>query len=155
MIDIKNPDDEYQTAYFFLYDVKYYCGGQYPEKYLERVPQPMSLMGVLQKILTGCYDDPTQFVADCRLVVSNCKAYYIDTGGESEFMLVRANRLGDAMEPLLEKLIKMDSSSKGVAAKEKAFLRCMTIKKPEKRFLKEIMAELRAAEYTDKQTMVG
>lgn len=154
MTDIKNPDDQFQTAYYFLHDVKYYCGGQYPENYLERVSEPMSLSGVLQKIVTGCYDNPSQFVADCRLIVTNCKAYYIDQGEESDFMLTRADRLRDAMEPLLEKLIKMDSSPKGTAAKEKAFLRCMTIKRPEKRFLREIMAELRATEYTDKLTKV-
>jgi hypothetical protein len=154
LTDVKNLDDEYQTAYYFLQDVKYYCAGEYPEHYLERVQKPMSLGGIVQKLVTGCYDSPHEFVMDCRLVVTNCKAYYCDDTDESVFMASRANRLMDVMEPLLEKLTKFDASSKGTAAKEKAFLRCMTIKKPEKKILKEVMAELRSTKYTDKQAKV-
>jgi hypothetical protein len=154
LIDVINPDDSYQTSYYFLQDVKYYCGGAYPEGYLDRVRKPMSLGGITQKLVTGCYDSPNEFVSDCRSVVSNCKAFYCEEGDESTFMNSRANRLRDVMDPLLDKLLKFDSSAKGTVAKEKAFLRCMTIKKPDKKFLKEIMVELRATEYTDKQAKV-
>ena len=149
-----NPDDQYQTAYYFLQDVQYYCGGTLPENYLETVGQPMSLASITQKICTGCYDSPREFVEDCRLVVTNCHKFYADESDEAKFMVVRANRLRDAMAPLLDKLLKFDSSAKGTAAREKAFLRVMTIKKPERKFLKEIMVELRAMEYTDKQAKV-
>ena len=152
--DVMNPDDQYQTAYYFLQDVQYYCGGQLPGNYLETVGQPMSLASITQKICTGCYDSPREFVEDCRLVVTNCNKFYADESDEAKFMVVRANRLMDAMTPLLEKLLKFDSSAKGTAAREKAFLRIMTIKRPERKFLKEIMVELRAMEYTDKQAKV-
>lgn len=154
LTDVINPDDQYQTAYYFLQDVKFYCGGVLPEGYLTKVGKPMSLAGIIQKLTTACYDTPNDFVSDCRLVVSNCKAYYNEENDESTFMLTRAKRLEDVMEPLLEKLLKFDSSAKGTAAREKAFLRCMTIKRPEKKFLKDILDELRAAEYTDKQTKI-
>jgi hypothetical protein len=154
LTDVTNPDDQYQTAYYFLQDVQYYYGGALPEDYSVKVSTPMSLATITQKLTTGCYDSPDEFVSDCRLVVSNCKDYYTEEGDESAFMVTRANRLKDAMEPLLEKLLKFDSSPKGTAAKEKAFLKCMTIKRPDKKFLKELMMELRATEYTDKQAKI-
>lgn len=152
--DIINPDDQYQTAYYFLHRVQFFCEGTYPANYLERVPTPMDLGTIVQKLLTGEYRSLNGFVEDCKLVIDNCKAYYIEVNDESKFMLARANRLKEAMDPLLDKLVKFDQSAKGAAAKEKAMSRSLAIKKPEKSFLKEITAELRGMEYTDRQTKV-
>ena len=106
---------------------------------------------IQQKLITGVYTTVAAFAADCRLVTENCKSWY---AGNDESFVAKANRINQFLDRHLNKLMQFDQSVKGVAAKAKVKKRCMTIKKPEKDFLKGIMTELRATTYTDKAAKV-
>lgn len=41
LLNILNPEDGHQAAWFFLQPVTFFCGGEYPEGYLEKVKKPM------------------------------------------------------------------------------------------------------------------
>jgi len=64
-------------------------------------------------------------------------------------MVDKATRLQMLMEKHLNQLAIFDKSDKGTKAREKAS-KTMTMKRPDKEFLKGILKELRAATYTDK-----
>eukprot|EP00571_Detonula_confervacea_P006186 CAMPEP_0172316206 /NCGR_PEP_ID=MMETSP1058-20130122/27507_1 /TAXON_ID=83371 /ORGANISM="Detonula confervacea, Strain CCMP 353" /LENGTH=1200 /DNA_ID=CAMNT_0013030463 /DNA_START=35 /DNA_END=3637 /DNA_ORIENTATION=+ len=151
LINMTNPEDGLQTAWYFLHPVTYFCGGQYPEGYLEKVKRPIDLGTIVQQLMAGHYNSVGAFVADCRRIVENCRAFYAgDEEGAS--LCEKANRLHGSMEKNLDPLIDFDQSDKGAKAKERAAPKYIVIKRPEKDFLKNIMRELRAAKYTDKST---
>jgi len=41
LINMKNTDDNLQTAWYFLHPVTYFCGGVYPEGYTDKVKKPI------------------------------------------------------------------------------------------------------------------
>eukprot|EP00581_Thalassiosira_minuscula_P010553 CAMPEP_0183712840 /NCGR_PEP_ID=MMETSP0737-20130205/7896_1 /TAXON_ID=385413 /ORGANISM="Thalassiosira miniscula, Strain CCMP1093" /LENGTH=752 /DNA_ID=CAMNT_0025941553 /DNA_START=130 /DNA_END=2385 /DNA_ORIENTATION=+ len=153
LVNMTNPDDNLQTAWFFLHPVSYFCGGAYPDGYLDKVKNPIDLGTIVQHLVSGRYRSAGAFVADCRSVVQNCNAYYAGDD-EGAALCEKANRLYGSMEKNLGELFLFDQSDKGTKAREKVASKYMTIKKPEKDFLRDIMRELRAATYTDKSAKI-
>jgi len=153
LLKIKNPDDGYQTAHFFLQPVSFFCGGQWPHGYLERVQKPMDYGTIVQNLITGVYDSAEKFAADCRLVTSNCRLFYEGTEDGPVFM-EKVNRLEQGMAKQLAQLSSYDKSDKGAKAREKFRTKMLTIKKPEQAFLKDILRDLRATTYTDKSAKI-
>jgi len=153
LLKTKNPDDGYQTAHFFLQPVSFFCGGQWPHGYLDKVQKPMDYGTIMQNLITGVYDTAEKFAADCRLVTSNCRSFYEGTEDGPVFM-EKVNRLEQALQKQLAQLSAYDKSDKGAKAREKARTKLLTIKKPEQAFLKDILRDLRATTYTDKSAKI-
>ena len=153
LLNMTNPDDGHQTAWYFLQPVNFFCGGQWPEGYLEKVKKPIDLGTIVQQLITGNYPSVAAFVENCRGVVENCRAFY-HGDAEGKVFVDRANRLNESMETTLGDLVLFDQSPEGTKAREKFASKYTTIKKPDKEFLKDIMRELRAATYTDKGTRI-
>lgn len=153
LLKIKNPDDGYQTAHFFLQPVSFFCEGQWPHGYLEKVQKPMDYGTIVQNLITGVYDSAEKFAVDCRLVTSNCRSFYEGTEDGPVFM-EKVNRLEQALQKQLAQLSSYDKSDKGAKAREKARTKMLTIKKPEQAFLQDILRDLRATTYTDKSAKI-
>ena len=153
VLKIKNPDDGYQTAYYFLQPVSFFCVGQWPHGYRDKVQKPMDFGSIVQNILTGVYDSAEEFAADCRLVTENCRSFYEGTE-EGPGWMVKVNRLQQGMDKQLAQLSSYDKSDKGSKAREKARTKMLTIKKPEQAFLRDILRDLRATTYTDKSAKI-
>lgn len=149
LLKITNPDDGYQTAHFFLQPVSFFCGGQWPHGYLDKVQKPIDFGTIVQNLITGGYDSSEDFAADCRLVTDNCRSFYEGTEDGPVF-LEKVNRLQQTMDKQLAQLSSYEKSDKGAKAREKARTKMITIKKPDKEFLRDIMRDLRATTYTDK-----
>lgn len=60
LYNLTNPDDGYQTAYFFMEPVPFYFGGAYPDGYLDKVKEPM--------------DFGKMFISHCRVLSDECKS---------------------------------------------------------------------------------
>ncbi len=149
LLKITNPDDGYQTAHFFLQPVSFFCGGQWPHGYLDKVQKPIDFGTIVQNLITGGYDSSEDFAADCRLVTENCRSFY-EGSEDGPVFLEKVNRLQQTMDKQLAQLSSYEKSDKGAKAMEKARTKMMTIKKPDKEFLRAIMRDLRATTYTDK-----
>jgi hypothetical protein len=145
-------EDGFQTAWFFLQPVPYFCGGAYPAGYLDKVKEPIDLGTIVQNLLSGEYTTVEEFVTDCRKIAINCESFY-KGDAEGASLIEKSARLDRNMAKNLGELLKLDQS-KGAKAREKAAAKFITIKRPEKAFLKGIMAELRAATYTDKSAKI-
>ena len=154
LLTITNPEDGHQTAWFFLQPVSFFCQGSFPEGYLDKVKRPIDLGTIQQKLITGCYSSVGAFVTDCRTVTENCKTFYAGTDDGKQYV-EKADRLHESMEIHLGKLVLFDRSDEGIKGREKAKSKSMAIKKPEAEFLKGIMKELRATQYTDRSTKVN
>jgi hypothetical protein len=156
LLKIKNPDDGYQTAYYFLQPVSFFCQGQWPDGYLDKVRKPMDFGTIVQNLITGVYDSAEEFAADCRLVTGNCRTFYEGTEGTEDgpLFMEKVNRLEQAMEKQLAQLSSYDKSEKGAKAREKARTKMLTVKKPDQEFLRSILADLRATTYTDKSAKI-
>ena len=155
LINIKNADDEHQSAWFFLHPVTFFCGGVYPEGYTEKVKKPIDFGTIVQNLITGHYTSVAEFAADCRGVVENCRTFYAGDDDGAIF-IEKANRLSTlSMEKNLAELLQLDQSDKGAKAREKAASKFMVMKRPEPSFLRNIMQELRAATYTDKASKIS
>ena len=68
--------DGQPVALYFLHPVSYYCGGQFPPDYRQKISKPMDFGSVTADLLEGRYQFVEQFANDCRLVISNCLQYY-------------------------------------------------------------------------------
>lgn len=64
-----------------MHPVEYYFGGMLPADYLQKAPKPMDFGTITSQLLEGQYTKLDQFESDCKLVISNCLAYY---GGKAE-----------------------------------------------------------------------
>ena len=104
-------------------------------------------------MITGHYKNVAAFEADCKRVVENCNTYY-EGDDEGATLCEKANRLFKCMERSLGNLVALDKSDKGGKAREKAASKYMTIKQPDKDFLRGIMQELRNATYTDRAAKI-
>jgi hypothetical protein len=145
-------EDGFQTAWFFLQPVPYFCGGAYPVGYLDKVKDPIDLGTIVQNLLNGHYTTVEEFVADCRKIAINCALFY-KGDAEGASLIEKSSRLDKNMAKNLGELLKLDQS-KGAKAREKAAAKYIAITRPEKAFLKGIMTELRAATYTDKSAKI-
>lgn len=91
-----------------------------------------------------------QFASDCKQVVENCRLYYDAGNEEGTSICEQANRLLACMMKHLTPLL--DAEKKNPSSITTTSLPLMTIKKPKKEFLQEVLCELRATMYTDKVT---
>lgn len=123
------------------------------EGYLDKIKKPIDLGNIVQHLITGHYKNVGAFEADCKRVVENCNTYYAGDE-EGATLCEKANRLFDCMDKGLRGLKNIDQSDKGAKAREKAATKYMTIKQPEKDFLRGIMQELRSATYTDRAAKI-
>ena len=149
LVNMTNPENGLQTIWFFLFPVTYFCGGEYPEGYLNKVKRPIDFGTIIQNLLVaGKYTTVAAFAADCRRVVENCRTYYAGND-EGISLCEQANRLMISMDKKLGPMLAKEKS--GALAKEwdKEMTKYITIKRPEKDFLRNIMRELREATYTD------
>jgi len=152
VINMTNIEDKHQTAWFFLHPVPFFCNGQYPEGYLNVIHHPIDFGTIVQNLIGGKYKTVLEFATDCRLVATNCKTFY-NGKLEGKELIDKANRLDMVMEKTLNMLLKLDAKN-GSKAREKANKKYISIKRPEKEFLKGIMTELRVATYTDKSAKI-
>ena len=153
LYNIVNPSDGQPTVLYFLHPVKIYCGGQFPQDYLEKVQRPMDFQTVTSNLLEGRYQSISEFATDCKLIVQNCNTYY--SGREDGRLYVeQANRLGSVMTQQLEQLARYEKSPKGIAERQKANTVSLSIPRPPVSVLSSILDDLRELKYSDKATKI-
>lgn len=154
LLKLKNPDDGFPTAHYFMHPVSHFWGGVFREDYTEKVKQPMDLGTVTAKLCEGVYQTVEAFIADCRLVPANCEAYYSKRDDGPQFM-AQAARLNQFMSTQLENLFDYDRSNDGTEAKKIAMDSSQSpLLKVPKAFFTSMLQELRGSTYTDKFTKV-
>jgi hypothetical protein len=155
LYNLTNPDDGQMTAYYFLYPVSFYCGGQFPPDYLEKIAKPMDYGTVTSNLIEGRYTSFNEFEADCKLVLDNCITYY---GGQpdSKMFTDQANRLKTVLQQQLDSLTRYIKSPAGQTAQRQAQMAVATVHlpKPPIPLLMGILDEMKALKYTDKMTKV-
>jgi Bromodomain len=155
LYNLTNPGNEQPTVLYFLYPVSFYCGGQFPPDYLDKVSKPMDFGTVTKNLIEGEYTSVEKFGADCRLVIENCMAYY----GEREdgkIFTEMANRLNDVLQQQLDALTRYLKSPAGEPLKSRAAtaVTIFSLPKPPIPLLMGTLEELRALKYTDRGTKV-
>eukprot|EP00531_Pseudo-nitzschia_arenysensis_P017531 CAMPEP_0116119480 /NCGR_PEP_ID=MMETSP0329-20121206/2662_1 /TAXON_ID=697910 /ORGANISM="Pseudo-nitzschia arenysensis, Strain B593" /LENGTH=1354 /DNA_ID=CAMNT_0003613181 /DNA_START=473 /DNA_END=4537 /DNA_ORIENTATION=- len=156
LYNLTNEDDGNPTAYYFMHPVSFFFGGTLPADYLHKAPKPMDFGTVTSQLMEGQYATLEQFETDCRLVISNCMAYY---GGkpESAMFCKQATRLNQVLDQQLGGLNRYVKSNAGLTAQKSATLGISTatlLPKPPIPLLLNILAELRDQKYTDKATKI-
>jgi hypothetical protein len=155
LYNLTNPEDGQPTALYFLHPVSFYCGGQFPPDYLEKVSKPMDFGNVTAQLIEGQYTSVDQFAADCMLVIDNCNTYY---GGreDSKIFTDQANRLKEVLTQQLEALNRYLRSTAGEAQKKVAQTTVVNsaLPKPPIPLLQSTLDELRVLKYTDKATKI-
>ena len=153
LLNMTNPTDGHQTAYFFMHPVSFYLGGALPQDYLAKVQTPMDFGTITSRLFEGEYQDVSEFIEDCRLVVENCRTYYAGRE-EGKLFIELADRMDGLMAQQLNALKRYDESAAGKREKEAA-VPPFSIPVPSSAFLMSIMKEIREMQYTDKFTKVG
>ncbi|KAG7345526.1 bromodomain containing protein [Nitzschia inconspicua] len=152
LYNLINPDDKLPTAFFFMFPVAYYFGGQLPSDY---PPKPMDFGTITAKLMEGYYSGVEEFETDCKLVIENCMKFN-GQNPESKRYCEQAQRLYEVMQQQLDNLKRYIKSSAGQNA-EKAFklaVSLCTLPKPAIPVLLSVLAELRELKYTDKFTKI-
>ena len=153
LYNVVNPVDGEPTVLYFLHPVSIYCGGQFPQDYLEKVKRPMDFQTVTSNLLEGRYQSVAEFANDCKLIVQNCSTYY--SGRDDGVIYIeQANRLGTVMKQQLEQLERYEKSSKGSAEKLNANTVSLTVLRPPVPVLSSVLDDLRNLEYSDKATKI-
>lgn len=156
LYNLTNPGDGAPTAFYFLFPVTFYCGGQYPPEYLDKVKKPMDFGTVTKQLLEGQYISVDQFEADCRLVLDNCTVYY---GGRADGKMFteQASRLSAVLQQQMTALKKYIKSPPGESLRRAALnaVNTATLPKPPIHVLLRMLEELRSLKYTDKATKVS
>ncbi len=154
VLTLKNPEDGYPTAHYFLHPVSFYFGDQLPPDYLERVQTPIDFGTITSRLIEGEYQKVQDFADDCRMVTANCKAFYAGKPEGALFNL-QATRLEQFLSPLLDGLERYDSSQQGLNAKKASLNPYIEdLAKPPKSFMTSLLQFLRSATYTDRATKV-
>ena len=153
LLNMTNPNDGNQTAYFFMHPVSYYLAGALPEGYLAKVQTPMDFGTITSRLFEGEYQDVSEFIEDCRLVVDNCRTYYAGRE-EGKVFLELADRMDGLMAQQLNALKRYNESAAGKREKEAA-VPPLFIPAPSSAFLLSIMKEIRSMQYTDRLTKVS
>ncbi len=153
VVGLRNPDDNRQTAHFFLHPASvFYLDGKVPQDYTDRVKNPMDFGTITSNLIEGTYQTVDAFVKDCKLVSSNCKAYHQDP--EAEYV-IQASRLEEFLSQKLDNLLQFDKSGKGVEARKMASSPAvLALLKPPNAFYTSMLDELRSSNYKDKSTNV-
>lgn len=156
LYNLTNPDDGQMTAYYFLYPVSLYCGGQFPQDYLQKIEKPMDYGTVTANLVEGKYSTVSEFETDCKLVLENCITYY---GGQPDGRVFteQAMRLKAVLEQQLEALNRYLKSPSGLSAQRQAQTAIATVHlpKPSIPLLLNIIDDLRSLKYTDKMTKIS
>ena len=152
---LKNPDDGYPTAHYFLHPVMFYFGGSLPPEYSEKVKTPIDFGTITSKLFEGTYQTVAAFVADCRLVTTNCKAFY--AGKNDGVMFVgQATRLEQFLSQPIDALVRYDASQQGIEARRAAQNPpLMVLSKIPKNSMVSMLQMLRNTPYTDRLTKVS
>jgi hypothetical protein len=155
LYNLTNPEDGAPTALYFLFSVSFYCGGQFPPDYLEKVKKPMDFGTVTKQLLEGQYSSVEQFETDCRLVLENCTVYYGGTA-DGKMFTDQAGRLNAVLQQQMTALKKYIKSPPGEALRRSVqnAVNTVTLPKPPIHLLLGILEELRSLKYTDKATKV-
>jgi hypothetical protein len=154
VLDLKNPDDGGQTAYYFIYPVSFFLAEKQAQAYKDKIKCPMDFGTINGNLIEGNYQSVEAFVKDCRLVTSNCKAYYQDEENGT-FYVAQATRLENFLSPRLDAVLQYDRSEKGMNARKNASVNLVNkLLKPPKIFYTSMLNELRSSTYTDKYTKV-
>ena len=156
LYNLTNREDKHPTAFYFMHPVQYFFGGTLPSDYLQMAPKPMDFGTVTSQLMEGQYTSLDQFESDCKLVLSNCIAYY---GGkvENKVFCDQATRLNQVLQQQLDALNRYVKSSAGLAAQKSTRMGISTstlLPKPPIPLLLSILAELRDQKYTDKMTKI-
>lgn len=153
-LGLQNPDDGYPTIHYFLHPVSFYFGGNFPPEYLEKVAVPMDFGTITTKLMEGSYQTVEDFVSDCRLVTSNCKAFY-DGNPEGAIFVGQASRLEEFLSSRMNSILRYDASQQGMNAKQSAQNPPVTyLLKPGADFMLSLLQFLREMVYTDSTTKV-
>ena len=153
ILNLTNPSDGHQTAHYFLHPVSFYCGGNFPPDYLQKVQRPMDFGTVTSNLMEGVYTTVPAFCADCKLVLQNCYTYY--DGNEAGHLFVdQARRLEALMMQQLDALMRYDASPRGARAAALADSAVPRPPRPPQDLLLAILQDLRGLTYTDKFTKV-
>lgn len=170
MIQLINPTDGIQTSWYFMEPVSYYCGGLFPDGmftipnincasptltlltnhysigYLEKIKKPIDFGTITHNLILGRYTSVMQFASDCKQVFENCLIFY--AGSDDVTLCEQATRLLKCITKHLTPLL--DAEKKNPTTSATSNKPVMTIKRPKKEFLKDVMRDLRATTYTDK-----
>ena len=114
LYNLTNPNDGQSTALYFQYPVSYYCGGQFPPDYHEKVSKPMDFGTITSKLMEAKYGAVEDFCTDCRLVISNCINYY-DGRPDGVIYIEQANRLNELLSQQIEQLLRYVRSARGAS----------------------------------------
>jgi Bromodomain len=161
LYNLVNPAAKDQSfAFYFSYPVAYYCGGNYPPDYLQKVQQcPMDFGTVTEKLVTGVYQTVEAFCLDCERIIANCRLYYAGRDDGTIF-LDQAEALDKVMKTQLNQLRAFDRK-RGPAERQKLIDNAKTItarlilpKRPPPALYWSVLEELRAQKYTDKATKI-
>lgn len=155
LYNLTNPSDGQPTALYFLFPVSFYCGGQFPADYLEKVNKPMDFGTVTKNLIEGQYSSIEEFEADCRLVLDNCAVYY-GSREDGKIFTEQASRLDAVLEQQMTALKKYIKSPTGEGLRRSAQMAVsnLTLPKPPIHLLLGILEELRSLNYTDRATKV-
>ena len=118
LYNLVNPNDGQPMALYFFHPVSYYCGGQFPPDYAEKVKKPMDFGTITANLIEGRYQSVDAFASDCRLVIQNCQTYY-QGRDDGRIFVDQALRLNECLSTQLGQLARYDKSSKGASERLK------------------------------------
>ena len=121
-----------------------------PIGYLEKVKKPIDFGTITHNLITGLYTSVVQFASDCKQVVDNCGTFYRGNA-DGAILCEQANRLLTCIMKHLTPILDAEKKNASSISTPKPV---MTIKRPKKEFLKEVMRELRATTYTDRAAKI-
>ena len=153
VLSMKNRRDGLQTAFYFLYPVSFYFGGNFPADYLVKIKPgtPMDFGTIVNKLLTGDYQSVGAFAADCRLTCENCKKYH-GSKTEGAVFVEQAERLLKVLGAEVGSLVVSDQQRGVNVPNLPPFL--IRILTPTKALFKAILKDLRNMSYTSRISKV-
>lgn len=159
LYNLTNPSDGQPTVVYFLHPVSFYFRGHFPEDYLNVVKKPMDFGTITSNLIEGQYQMVDEFIADCKLVVENCKNYY-GAREDGKFFIEQADRLNTVLTQQLESLSRYLKSPPGLELKAKMSAKMSAngpplFLKPPASLLLQVLEDLRGMSYTDKATKVS
>ncbi len=123
-----------------------------PIGYLEKIKKPIDFGTITQNLITGLYTSVAQFASDCKQVFDNCSTFY--AGNENEDGAILSEQANRLLTFIMKRLTPLLDAEKKNSSSISTLTSVMTIKRPKKEFLKEVMRELRATTYTDKAAKI-
>lgn len=162
LYNLTNPNDGHPMVLYFLYPVSFYCGGQFPSDYPEKVKKPMDFGTITASLIEGRYKNADAFASDCRLVIQNCQTYYQGRDDGRTFV-DQALRLQECLSTSLAQLDRYDKTAGDRERQKKAEIhqhpalilqQKVLPNQPPPALLQSVVDELRSLKYTDKGTKI-